>query len=175
MDPPTFRIVEPISGYLFKQARCLTEKQRRGLKNFSTTDLSERQRYGLAFIRHRGRLNNNEYCRINDCDSREATNELSELVKRKIVEQHGTRRWTFYTLPEAKPGIQPELRTRGNRRVDILKAIGGKGDMSRKEIQDELKMPSVTVLYWLRRLIRDKKIERTTNAKNPNVRYRLKA
>lgn len=143
------------------------------LENFSSFDLSEKQRYGLAFIRHRGRLTNNEYCRINDCDSREATNELTELVSRKLIRQHGTRRWTYYTCQEKKRVIYPKGKSRTWRREDILEIIKKKEELNRQEIQDELKMSPVTILYWLRQLIQDGTIERTTPKQSRHARYRL--
>ena len=173
MEPPTFLDNRTHFRVTCFNSTLFDKETTAWLEKFASIDLSERQRYGLAFIRHRGRLNNREYCRINDCDSREATNELTELVRRGIVKQHGTRRWTLYTLQDEKATTQREIKTRGDRREGILKAIGAKGELSRKEIEQKLAMPSVTVLYWLRRLIKDKSIERTTTAKSPNVRYRL--
>lgn len=138
----------------------------------SSLDLSERQRYGLAFLRHRNALINVEYCRINDCDSRIAAKELTELVQHSIILQHGTRRWTRYTLNEPSKEQKPAKTKRGDRRKAILEVIASQGESTRQDIQDKLKMPGVTIPYWLRRLIHDGEIERTTALKSRHARYR---
>lgn len=138
-------------------------------------ELSDRQRFALAYIRHKERLTNSEYCRMNDCDSRIASRELNELAVKKIIRQHGSRRWTYYTVLEAEKAELSVPSKRKDRRQEILSVIEKRQPVSRKQIQEYIQMSAPTVLYWLRRLLKEGKIKVTTaSAKDRKAKYIIK-
>ncbi len=173
MEPPQFRDDRTYFRVTCFNNTLFDAQTVKWLERFVSLDLSERQRYGLAYLKHRGVLTNLDYCRINGCDSRVATRELTELVSRGLTRPQGTRRWTRYTLVESETAAPP--RKRSDRSQSVL-AIFSQGEvLTRQEIQQRLKMPRETTLYWLRRLVQDGTIERTAPARSRNVRYRLTA
>ncbi|MBN1522593.1 MAG: putative DNA binding domain-containing protein [Candidatus Aureabacteria bacterium] len=148
------------------------------LEKYATYDLSEPQRFSLAYLRHKGRLINSEYCRLNDCDSRVATRDLTALSEKGLIRQHGVGRWTYYTIQEASAMTHKEkpVKLRIDRREQIIAFIKRKKEVRRQEIAEALKISSPAVLYWLRKLIKDDLVRpTTTNTKDPHVKYRLKS
>jgi ATP-dependent DNA helicase RecG len=149
------------------------------LEQYSKLDLSERQRFALAFVRHSEKISNIEYCRMNHCDSRIATRELNDLVQKKLMTQNGVGRWTYYTIKETKVSsvVSAPLKKRGrkNRSEELLAIFKKRKEVSRQEIQNVVKMSGPTISYWLRKLVKEEKIKPTTgSSKNPNVKYTLK-
>lgn len=148
------------------------------LEQFSNVDLNDRQRFALAYIYHKGQLNNSDYCRMNECDSRIAGKELGALVDTKLIVQHGTRRWAFYTLPKKVTMRGASIKTasvRRDRREEITKVIREKGECGRQELEKILNISGPAVLHWLRRLIKENTIKPTTDSLNdPGVKYCIK-
>jgi ATP-dependent DNA helicase RecG len=141
------------------------------LEQYADLALSERQRYGLAFLRHRGMLTNPEYCRINGCDSRVAARELTDLVHYGLTRPSGTGRWTQYVLTKQRR-CAPRLK-KSDRRADILGLFSRGQVLTRQEVQTALALPRETTMYWLRRLVREKKIKMTTRLRSRYTGYRL--
>jgi ATP-dependent DNA helicase RecG len=117
-------------------------------------------------------------------DSRIATRELGDLVRRGILEQVGTRRWTTYRIvPELTgdavvPPIIPERRqrperTRADRRPAILALLKEHGELSRTEIMDLLSFSETATRWWLRILVQEGAVELTAPARSRQSRYRL--
>ena len=172
MEPPSFRDQRTSFRVICFNTTLFDAQTIKWFATLAGNDLSERQRYSLAFVRHRGVLGNLDYCRINDCDSRLATRELTDLVRLGLLKQEGSRRWTRYTLPPI-PAPAQRKSPKGDRRKIIIDFIAAGKEVARNDIQRGLHMPAVTVLYWLRRLIHENTIERTTSAQSRNARYRL--
>lgn len=174
MEPPSFSDHRTYFRVTCFNNSLFNPETLRWLEGFTSFDLSEHQRYALAFLRHRLRLTNNDYCQMNDCDSREATGELTELARRGLIQSNGTGRWTFYTLPSAlDESVKAERQVRRDRRKDILSVFAAKESLTRRDLEDALKIQSATVLYWLRILHSEKEIEPIGNSRSPNVRYKL--
>ena len=171
MEPPRFRDDRTYFRVTCFNNTLFDAQTVKWLERFVSLDLSERQRYGLAYLKHRGVLTNLDYCRINGCDSRVATRELTELVSRGLTRSQGTRRWTRYTLVE--PRAATPTGKRADRSQSVLAVFSQDVALTRQEVQQQLNMPRETTLYWLRRLVQDGTIERTAPARSRNVRYRL--
>jgi ATP-dependent DNA helicase RecG len=125
-------------------------------------------------------------------DSRVATRELGDLVRRGILEQIGSRRWTTYRVVDAPPAdrtgtiVHPSVpeperwagrtgRTRADRRPAILALLAEHGELSRAEIAAHLGLTDWSVNRWLGQMLTNGNIELTTAAKSsPLARYRLK-
>ncbi|MBP9127611.1 MAG: putative DNA binding domain-containing protein [Elusimicrobia bacterium] len=147
------------------------------LSGFKNIEMNEHQRYALAHLRKRGRLTNPEYCRMNDCDSRLATKELSELTERGLIIPHDARRWRSYTLPQIQSVPLKGMQKGGALRRDwtnaIMDLLMRRGEMSRKEIEEALSLKQQTVQYWLSKLIKKGRLKRTTPAqRDPTVKYK---
>ena len=126
-------------------------------------------------------IDNGVYCRLTGADSREATTELQDLVRRGLLEQIGTRRWTTYSLsPKASQTPEDEGGTTSGRRLAavgrqerIHDLIVERGAISARLISIELRIPRATVNYDLKRLIEAGRIERTTkDPRDRRVKYR---
>src|SRR3989338_9048808 len=151
------------------------------LEKYAGFDLSDRQRFSLAYLLYKEKLKNPEYARMNDCDSRVASKELGELVAKRLMVQHGSRRWAFYTLAVPgraavyKRGLADKAK-RKNRQDEILNIFRKRGECSRREIQEALGLEWPVTYYWIKKLIKEELLERTTGpARSPSVKYRLKA
>ena len=176
MEPPQFQDLRSQFRVVCYNQALLNKETLTWLEKYARFDLSERQRMALAHIHHKGKITNQEYCRMSDCDSRIATRELSELVNRKMVFQHGTGRWTFYTVQEQRKveSVPGTGKTRKDRRKEILAILSNVNEASRKEIENKIEMSTPNVLYWLRKLFKEGRIEATTKStKDPNVKYRI--
>lgn len=133
--------------------------------------LTSSQQMALAAMRRGEELDNPAYRNLGDVDSRVATRELGDLVALGLTEARGSGRWTTYRLDE---GSTSGRRTRrADRREDVLAALRG-GARSRQELESELDLPQAVVLYWLRTLRQEGKIQATgASARDPRQRYAL--
>jgi hypothetical protein len=55
----------------------------------------------LAFLRHRSRITNSDYRRLNFVAMSTATRDLRGLVQTGLISQHESRHWAYYTLADA--------------------------------------------------------------------------
>lgn len=110
MEPPRFDDRRTTFRLTIKNASLLDEMTLAWLNRFAGLELNDAQRLGLAYLRREGRLTNADYRRLNPgFDSTEVTRHLADLAHRGLLVQHGTRRWTYYTLsPELSPEQPPE-------------------------------------------------------------------
>jgi ATP-dependent DNA helicase RecG len=99
MEPPKFDDRRTTFRLAFSNASLLDDPTLAWLSGFAGHDLNDAQRLALAYIRREGRLTNADYRRLNPgLDSAEVTRHLADLVRLGLLQQHGTRRWTRYTL-----------------------------------------------------------------------------
>ena len=102
MEPPHFDDRRTTFRVTFSNASLLDDAALTWLNRFATYDLNDAQRLALVYAHHEERLTNADYRRLNPgLDSAEVTRHLADLVRQGLLRQHGTRRWTFYTLGEA--------------------------------------------------------------------------
>jgi hypothetical protein len=126
------------------------------------------------------RITNPDYCRLTHTDSRIASRELSGLVEKELLAQHGIGRWTYYTLIEltARPGkiaAATKLVKRKDRSNDIYIFIKEHQPVNRIAIAQGLRIQPAAASYWLRKLIKANKIGYTTSSKkDPAVKYIIK-
>lgn len=109
-----------------------------------------------ALVRHGDLLTNDSYRRFTDVDSRVATRELGELVRRGLLVQEGSHRWTTYRIkPEPPPLPEPVQRggrsgrTRADRRPAILALLAERGELSRAEMAEHLGLTDGNTRKWL--------------------------
>lgn len=180
MEPPQFKSIPTQFRVTCFNHALFDGPTLKWLEKYASFDLNDRQRFALAYLLHKEKLNNPEYARMNDCDSRVAGKELGELVAKRLMIQHGSRRWAFYTL--AVPGRasahkrgHADKAKRKDRQDEILDIFRTRGECSRREIQEALGLEWPAAYYWIKKLIKEELLERTTGpARSPSVKYRLK-
>ena len=173
MEPPMFKSSIPQFKVICSNAALLDQRTLAWLEKFAAFDLNDRQRFGLAYLFHKTKLTNYEYSRMNGCDSRIASRELGDLVQKKRVIQNGTRRWAFYTLAGVSGDARPRI-GRKDRREEIIAILKKRTECARRDFERILGLQPQTVLYWLRKLIKEGAIVCTrVKAKDPLSKYRL--
>jgi ATP-dependent DNA helicase RecG len=183
MSPPELEDHRTYFRVIFSNDSMLDEATVEWLNQFRSLDLGENQRLALAYTLHQQEITNGIFCRLTGADSREATALLQDLVRKGLLQQTGTRRWTTYRLsPQASqtPG-EEEAEVSGRRMaaVDrqerIYRLIAERGSIATRSIVEQLGIPTATVRYDLRKLVEAGRIERTAQeAKDPRNEYRVK-
>jgi ATP-dependent DNA helicase RecG len=108
MEPPRFDDRRTTFRLVFSNASLLDDQALAWLNRFAAYDLNDAQRLALAYLRREGRLTNADYRRLNPgLDSATVTRHLADLVRRRLLIQHGTRRWTRYALAESAVSVSP--------------------------------------------------------------------
>jgi len=100
MEPPIFEDTRSAFRVTLYNRHLLEPDTLAWLETFAAQPLNEQQRMALAFLRHRARMTNSDYRRLNFVDMNTASRDLRGLVQSGIVAQHEARRWTYYTLAD---------------------------------------------------------------------------
>ncbi|MDY0170347.1 MAG: ATP-binding protein [Thermoguttaceae bacterium] len=181
-SPPEFEDHRTYFRVILSNDTMLDDATVEWLNQFQALDLSENQRLALAYTLHQQEISNGIYCRLTGADSRAATLELQDLVRRGLLQQIGTRRWTTYSLsPKAAETPEEERRGTAHRRMSpvdrqerIVQLISGHATMSARAIGTELSIPRATVNYDLKKLVEGGRIERTTKEpQDKRAEYRV--
>lgn len=61
-------------------------------------DLNQRQKRALAFLIEHDRINNSKYQKLCETTRKTAARDLTELMSLGLLERHGQRKGTYYTL-----------------------------------------------------------------------------
>ncbi len=176
MEPPQFRDSRTQFFVVCTNHTMLDRDTLAWLAQFAGEKLSDAQRAALAFVRHRERITNPEYCRLNECDSRAAGRELAGLVEKRLLKPMSARRWAHYVLavPAAIGVVPPATGRRKDRSTDILAFLRIKKVASTREIAVALGLALPATYYWLRKTVKAGQVKPTTAAvRSPNVKYKL--
>lgn len=74
-------------------------------ENLRKMGLNERQIKAVMYVKEKGKITNKEYQELLDVSKRTATNDMEELVQKKLFEKIGTRgKGTFYKIKRAVIG-----------------------------------------------------------------------
>jgi ATP-dependent DNA helicase RecG len=188
MGPPSFENQIATFRITFPNHTLLDEETLQWLARSGGFDLTDSQRMGLALARHGDPLTNDWYRRFTDVDSRVATHELGDLVRRGLLQRDGSHRWTTYRvvperpvvehepIPPTRPEPAPKVDrpARADRRPAILALLAEHGELSRAEIAAALRLSDWSINRWLSQLLQQSAVELTTQSKSsPLARYRL--
>lgn len=180
MTPPKFDDRRTSFRITFSNATLLKSEILAWLTGLGDPMLTDNQRLALAFAHQNGRITNAEYCRLNLADSRAATRELGDLVRRGLLVQHGVRRWAHYEPSPLHSGVPGALskkmanRRRADNRDRIIDLLRQKGPLARIDIARELSLSPSATRRWLQILRRDGVVAITTpSIKSPEAKYRL--
>lgn len=162
LEPPRFEDQRTSFRVTFFGRTMLDQETLDWLSRFAGyTDLDDRQRYGLAYLHHRGQLANRDYQLLNAVDPRTASRDLRALVSAGLVESVGTRGGTHYRL--AQPHVVSEARAAFSidaspRRLRpaqqaVLAIIAESGPIGTAEAASRLDLGRSTANYQVRRLL----------------------
>jgi ATP-dependent DNA helicase RecG len=151
MEPPRFDDRHTTFRLTFSNTGLLDAVTLAWLNRFAAYNLSDAQRIALAYARRERRLTHSDYRRLNPgLDSAEVTRNLADLVRRNLLQQHGVRRWTHYTLPvdsgqHHEADLTPE-------EVLVLDYARGHGSINRGECESLLGVKATRATYLLQSL-----------------------
>ena len=186
LQPPEFVDRSSTFSVTFPNHALLSDEVVGWIENLSQDGLSEAQVIGLALMRRGAVLNNPSYRAATAVDSRIATVELQDLVGRELAEQQGARPWASYSLADTAAsvsggapsmdvsGAPPARRaTAGERKAQIVSALGSE-TLSRAEIAEITGLNDRVVRHWLKALVEDGSVERTTReTQSIKAKYRV--
>lgn len=98
LPPPQFKDHGSHFRAIFLNETLLDPATIDWLSTLAPHPLNERQRRALAYLKRYKSIRNKDYCRLNNCDSRLSTAELSELRELSLINQSGTRGGAVYYL-----------------------------------------------------------------------------
>jgi ATP-dependent DNA helicase RecG len=176
LQPPRFEDKRTTFKVTATNATLLDEQAIDWLNQFRAVQLSDEQRLVLAYAYKVGQVTHADVRRLNpSLDAPAVTRLLGDLVSKEMLQQHGTRRWTAYTLTNlAKTPTALASRKRTTPRDAILRLLENGEELSAQELADRLHLKATTVRYHLRHLREEGQVEPTTQKiKSPDVRYRL--
>jgi ATP-dependent DNA helicase RecG len=186
MGPPLFENQISTFRISFPNHTLLDTATLRWLERVGGYELTDSQRMGLALARHGDPLTNDSYRRFTDVDSRIATRELGDLVRRSLLEQDGSHRWTTYRIGRAHSSLEletssprpnaldlPNRPLRADRRSAILALLAQHGELSRLEIGAHLALGDSMTRRWLKTLVEEDAIVATASPRSRLRRYRL--
>ena len=139
------------------------------LNQFADRPLNDHQRLALAYLHHHDHITNSDYQRLNHVDSVTANRELHSLVQLKLVDQHGTRRWAYYTLKisiEVKVEVPPQTDEE-----KILAYVKKYGSIDNSKCRDLLHVNMQRSSYLLKKMYKRGLLKR--DGKRRWVVYRL--
>lgn len=156
LPPPMFKDGRTHFRAVFMNETLLDSATIEWLNRFANLAINERQRRALAYLKRVRSIRNKDYSRLNDCDSRQATGELSELRDMGIIRQIGTRGTTVYYLSEVHRSDYAAL-TGGMRprHVHVLGyyKVHGDGPATVRQIARRLNMSPATVRLAVKELV----------------------
>lgn len=98
LPPPQFKDHASHFRAVFLNETLLDPATIDWLSTLAPHSLNERQRRALAYLKRYKSIRNKDYCRLNNCDSRLTTLELSELRELGLINQSGIRGGAVYYL-----------------------------------------------------------------------------
>lgn len=173
LEPPEFEDKRSFFQVTFYNRHLLTPDIKAWLDSITPQPLSEQQRMALAFLRHRERITNSEYRRLNQVDAVTATRDLHKLAQTGVVTQHETRRWTYYTLTAGQRNEQQlELPVALTPEEQIIAFIKQHGSINNTECQKLLKYTHKIATAVLQKMVNNKLIQQV-GTRGRGVKYIL--
>ena len=160
----------------FPNHTLISEEVVAWLESLEQRDLTDNQCVALSLLRTDAVLTNSTYRSQTRVDSRVATAELQDLVRRGLVVQSGERRWATYRLSESavpSRGVGRRAEAR-DRRDEILRALGAE-TLSRNELEARTGMHPRTLRGWLRRLRDEGRVRMIGATQSNKSRYQATA
>ncbi len=158
LGPPRFEDRRTSFWVIFRNHTLMGPEAIDWLNRFAGVPMNDHQRLGLVYLRHNERMVNSDYQRLNHVDSVEASRDLHSLVQLELIEQHGTRRWAYYTLKA--PVDVPEIPKTETDEERVLAYVRERGSITNEECRKLLGAGISRASYLLRRLVETGKLRR---------------
>jgi ATP-dependent DNA helicase RecG len=150
LEPPRFQDKRSSFWVTFHSHTLMNPESIAWLNQFADQPLNDHQRLALAYLHHHEQMTNSDYQRLNHVDSVTANRELHGLVQLKLVDQHGTRRWAYYTLNiPTEMKIVPTPQTEEEK---ILEYVRVHHSIKRAECQQLLGITGIQARYLLQKM-----------------------
>jgi ATP-dependent DNA helicase RecG len=169
LEPPRFQDKRSSFWVTFHSHTLMNPESIAWLNQFADQPLNDHQRLALAYLHHHNHMTNSEYQRLNHVDSVTANRELHSLVQLKLVDQHGTRRWAYYTLKipiEVEVVVPPQTDEE-----KILAYVKKYGSIDNSKCRDFLHVNMQRSSYLLKKMYKRGLLKR--DGKHRWVVYRL--
>lgn len=161
LEPPQFDDQRTSFKVTFYNHTLLSQEVLTWLEQYAgLTQLNDRQRYALAYLRQRGRVANRDYQLLNAVDARTAARELRSLVEAGLLATVGTRGGTRYELVSTRMVSEPKLpfesdQVAGMRKTQraVYELVAQHGPISAAEIASQLHLKRSTANYQIKRLL----------------------
>ena len=150
LEPPRFQDKRSSFWVTFHSHTLMNPESIAWLNQFADQPLNDHQRLALAYLHHHDQMTNSDYQRLNHMDSVTANRELHSLVQLNLVDQHGTRRWAYYTLKipiEVKVVVPPQTDEE-----KILAHVQEHRSIKRSECQQLLGVSGIQARYLLQKM-----------------------
>lgn len=151
LEPPRFDDRRTSFRVTFRNHSLMDPESALWLRQFAGTPLNDRQRLALVFLRHNGRMANEDYRRLNRVDPPTAMRELRGLVQAGLADQQGVKRGTFYVL-KVPPEV-PESVTKPTDEDRILAYARENGAVTNTDCQNLLNVDRHRANYLLKKLV----------------------
>lgn len=150
LEPPRFQDKRSSFWVTFRNHTLMNPASIAWLNQFANLHLNDRQRLALVYLLHNDRVTNGEYQRLNHVDSATASKELRVLVQLELIHQHGTGRWTYYTLAVPATGTSRLMPQTDEER--ILEYVRMNGAITNKQCRVLLGITEIRGRYLLTRM-----------------------
>ena len=110
LAPPAIDYSLSVFKVVFRNHALLDEDATVWLGRIGSDALSDRQRLGLVFARRNGRIDNRSYRALTGCSAHDATQDLTDLGRRELLEKSNDRRWAVWYLVD-RPTDSPRADT----------------------------------------------------------------
>ena len=150
LEPPRFQDKRSSFWVTFHSHTLMNPESIAWLNQFADQPLNDHQRLALAYLHHHDQMTNSDYQRLSHVDSVTANRELHSLVQLKLLDQHGTRRWAYYTLKipiEVKVVVPPQTDEE-----KILAHVREHRSIKRSECQQLLGVSGIQARYLLQKM-----------------------
>jgi len=150
LEPPRFQDKRSSFWVTFHSHTLMNPESIAWLNQFADQPLNDHQRLALAYLHHHDHITNSDYQRLNHVDSVTANRELHSLVQLKLVDQHGSRRWAYYTLKipiEVKVEVPPQTDEE-----KILAHVREHRSIKRSDCQQLLGVSGLQARYLLQKM-----------------------
>jgi ATP-dependent DNA helicase RecG len=138
LTPPQFEDKRSSFWVTFRNHTLLSAEAVDWLNSFSSYQLNDNQRMAILLTRQNGSITNRDYRALCNVDVAAATRELRGLFEQGIFSQHGTGRWTSYSLNLQAPTKQVERPAVSEAEASILRFATTRGRVTNSDVQDLL-------------------------------------
>lgn len=159
LEPPRFEDRRASFKITFHNHTLMTPESVQWLNRFShLSQINDRQRLALVYLKHNSHIDNHNYRRLNSVDMMTAGQDLRGLVQAGLVEQTGFGRWTKYHLKTSdhaadELSIDPKERK-------IISYLKQKGSITNAECRELLGNNRNETTYLLKKMIEKGLIKR---------------